>query len=94
MRRTTETHSSSNHLKSRHPEFNLTIINDCGLMPRLLAERQYGLEEVRTAWPRFLRDPITFSRRLTAELVCALRSSFARQHVFTAHDTVSSGGID
>jgi TonB family protein len=87
MLRTTETHSSSNHLKSRHPEFNPTIINDCGLMPRLLIECQYVLEEAGTAWPRFKRDPITFSRRLTAELVCALKSSFARQHLFSASVT-------
>jgi len=86
MQRMSEAHSSNllQDLTLAHHEFSLTIINESGLIRRLLSEFQYVLEQAKNAWPSFKREPINFPRQLLADMIHYLKYSLARQHVFPA----------
>jgi len=71
-------------LASGQLEFSLTLINDCGLVPRLLTEFRFVQERAQAVWPAFKRHPVEFSLRRTKDVIGQVRLSLSRGHVRTA----------
>jgi len=64
-------------------EFNLTIVSDTGLIPRLAIELEFVLGQIRKSWPAFRRDPVAFTINQLSELKRLLKQTLVRPHVLS-----------
>jgi TonB family protein len=64
-------------------EFNLTMVSDTGLIPRLANEVGFVLNQVRKSWPSFKRNPIAFTGNQLSELKRLLKQTLVRPHVLS-----------
>jgi len=72
----------------RH-EFSLTIVNDVGLIQRLLIELGFVLERAKTSWPSFKSNPIAFTGTQLRDLRDLLKQSLARPYVLSGSLTAA-----
>jgi TonB family protein len=68
-------------------EFNLTIVSDTGLIPRLAIELEFVLSQARKSWPSFKRNPIAFTGSPFSEIKRVLKQALVRPHVLAASAT-------
>jgi TonB family protein len=59
-------------------EFHLTIIEDAGLVQRLIKEMREAGRESQLTWPEFKRDPIGFTKR-SAKTYGSMAGGFAKR---------------
>ena len=64
-------------------EFNLTIVSDAGLIPRLAIELAFFLSQVKKSWPSFKRNPIAFTANQLSELKRLLKQTLVRPHLLS-----------
>ena len=64
-------------------EFNLTIVSDSGLIPRLAIELEFVLSQFRRSWPSFKRNPIAFTGNQLSEIKRLLKQTLMRPHVLS-----------
>ena len=64
-------------------EFNLTMVSDTGLIPRLVIELEFVLSQFRKSWPAIKRNPIAFTGNQVSELKRLLKQTLGRPHVLS-----------
>ncbi len=73
-------------LDSRHSsraEFQLTLISDEALLPRLARQLSFVMNQAKQAWPSFASDPFTFSGRVMRQGTRSFKQNVLRPHVLS-----------
>ncbi|MGB8510116.1 MAG: hypothetical protein WCD76_17185, partial [Pyrinomonadaceae bacterium] len=77
-------HASANTFNTAREEFRLTILEDAGLLRRLVGELKSIARESELTWPEFKRDPFGFTGRMAAGYGQLLRKAFAQEYAAPA----------
>jgi TonB family protein len=80
----TESAEASEAAPPINDEYHLTIIEDAGLVRRLVTELREVAHESQLTWPEFKRDPLGFTKRTFAAYGSMLRRFLARPNVAVA----------
>ncbi len=74
----------TNVYSTRTPrEFQVTMMNSAGLLPRLAVELQFVAYQLKQAWPQLKRDPTGFARREAVEMAHRFKRTVLTRDVLT-----------
>ncbi|HXM48943.1 MAG TPA: energy transducer TonB [Pyrinomonadaceae bacterium] len=77
-------------LDSRHSsraEFQLTLISDEALLPRLASQLSFVMNQAKQAWPSFRSDPRAFSGTVIRQGTRSFKQNVLRPHVLSGVTT-------
>src|SRR5258706_14096532 len=77
-------------LDSRHSsraEFQLTLISDEALLPRLASQLSFVMNQAKQAWPSFRGDPLAFSGTVIRQGTRSFKQNVLRPHVLSGVTT-------
>lgn len=60
---------AAHHFRPEEFNYQPTLLNDAGLLSRLLIEIRFLLTSLKNSWPAFRQDPVAVAKRIAVELL-------------------------
>lgn len=70
--------------QERAYEYQPTILSSAGLLERLTREMRFAIDRLRTAWPDFKRDPLTFTELAAVDVANLWKQRLGAQGTLSA----------